>query len=199
MLSHREKIEENREIAPFMMQVEKIARYMDRKTPSNVTFDDLRSAGYEMLAEIWRQKGEQRKERAPEQFQAYVAQRVRGAMLDYLRTINPNRRSRRVYTERDEPEKIRPIDLNKETIAVNENQMSQEQCLDRKRLGQMLLGQRAGIAECYRRVLLQKMQGREVKEIAKNEKISQTRVCQMTKEVSQKLEDYFRGDIPEAA
>ena len=69
--------------------VKAIAKSLLRKLPANVELDDLVQDGYiGLLAAILQTT----KERAGNQFQHYLSQRVRGAMLDGLRENDPGTR-----------------------------------------------------------------------------------------------------------
>ncbi|MBN1606944.1 MAG: RNA polymerase sigma factor FliA [Polyangiaceae bacterium] len=66
--------------------VRRIAMKTIRSLPSSVSLDDLLSAGWIGLAEALRRRTANMTE---EQFEAYASHRVQGAILDYLRTLDP--------------------------------------------------------------------------------------------------------------
>jgi RNA polymerase sigma factor for flagellar operon FliA len=68
-----------------------------RSLPSSVTLDDLLSAGWIGLAEALRRRTASMDE---EQFEAYASHRVQGAILDYLRSLDPLSRKLRGASRR---------------------------------------------------------------------------------------------------
>ena len=64
--------------------VKRIAHHMMGRLPANVAIDDLIQNGMMGLLDAVRRGDEQ----SPEQFEAYAAQRIRGAMLDGLRAMD---------------------------------------------------------------------------------------------------------------
>lgn len=81
--------ESERLIATHTPLVKAIAKSLLRKLPKNVELDDLVQDGYIGLLGAILQTT---KERAGNQFQQYLSQRVRGAMLDGLRENDPGTR-----------------------------------------------------------------------------------------------------------
>jgi RNA polymerase sigma factor FliA len=74
----------------FLPLVRRIATKLARRLPSHIELDDLMSLGWIGLAEAL--------SRAPisipmEEFEAFASKRVKGAMLDYLRGLDPNARA----------------------------------------------------------------------------------------------------------
>ena len=63
-----------------------------RRLPSHITMDDLISAGWVGMVEALRRRDGFPTE---EQFESYAAHRVRGAILDYLRSLDPMTRKMR--------------------------------------------------------------------------------------------------------
>lgn len=77
--------------------VRRIAMKTIRSLPSSVTLDDLLSAGWTGLAEALRRRSGS----MPEvEFEAYASQRVQGAILDYLRSLDPLSRRLRGASKR---------------------------------------------------------------------------------------------------
>lgn len=68
-----------------------------RSLPSSVTLDDLLSAGWIGLAEALQRRTSGMNE---EQFEAYASHRVQGAILDYLRSLDPLSRKLRGASRR---------------------------------------------------------------------------------------------------
>jgi RNA polymerase sigma factor for flagellar operon FliA len=66
--------------------VRRIAMKTLRSLPASVSLDDLLSAGWIGLAEALHRRTANMDE---EQFEAYASHRVQGAILDYLRTLDP--------------------------------------------------------------------------------------------------------------
>ncbi len=66
--------------------VRRIAMKTIRSLPSTVTLDDLLSVGWTGLAEALRRRTAAMSE---VEFEAYASQRVQGAILDYLRSLDP--------------------------------------------------------------------------------------------------------------
>ncbi|MGC4064338.1 MAG: RNA polymerase sigma factor FliA [Polyangiaceae bacterium] len=77
--------------------VRRIAMKTIRSLPSSVTLDDLLSAGWIGLAEALRRRTSTMDE---EQFEAYASHRVQGAILDYLRSLDPLSRKLRGASRR---------------------------------------------------------------------------------------------------
>jgi RNA polymerase sigma factor for flagellar operon FliA len=76
----------------YLPIVRRIAMKMVRRLPSQITMDDLIGAGWVGMVEALR-----RRDGIPteEQFESYAAHRVRGAILDYLRSLDPMTRKMR--------------------------------------------------------------------------------------------------------
>lgn len=77
--------------------VRRIAMKTIRSLPASVTLDDLLSAGWIGLAEALRRRTSGMDE---EQFEAYASHRVQGAILDYLRSLDPLSRKLRGASRR---------------------------------------------------------------------------------------------------
>ncbi len=77
--------------------VRRIAMKTIRSLPASVTLDDLLSAGWIGLAEALRRRTGTMDE---EQFEAYASHRVQGAILDYLRSLDPLSRKLRGASRR---------------------------------------------------------------------------------------------------
>jgi RNA polymerase sigma factor for flagellar operon FliA len=77
--------------------VRRIAMKTIRTLPASVTLDDLLSAGWIGLAEALRRRTTTMDE---EQFEAYASHRVQGAILDYLRSLDPLSRKLRGASRR---------------------------------------------------------------------------------------------------
>jgi RNA polymerase sigma factor for flagellar operon FliA len=84
----------------FLPLVRRTAMRLARRVPPSVTVADLVGYGWVGLMEAFHRSAE---EMPDDEFQAYALYRVRGAMLDYLRSLDPatrdlRRASRRVAT-----------------------------------------------------------------------------------------------------
>jgi RNA polymerase sigma factor FliA len=77
--------------------VRRISMKTIRTLPASVTLDDLLSAGWIGLAEALRRRTATMDE---EQFEAYASHRVQGAILDYLRSLDPLSRKLRGASRR---------------------------------------------------------------------------------------------------
>jgi RNA polymerase sigma factor FliA len=81
----------------YMPLVRRIAMRTIRSLPASLTFDDILSAGWVGMAEaLQRRTGEMEEEH----FEAYASYRVRGAILDYLRALDPLSRKLRGASRR---------------------------------------------------------------------------------------------------
>lgn len=69
----------------YLPLVRRIAMKTVRKLPSEITMDDVLGAGWMGLAEALGRHGQLDEE----QFEAYASYRIRGAILDYLRSLDP--------------------------------------------------------------------------------------------------------------
>lgn len=72
--------------------VRRIAMKTVRRVPADITIDDLIGVGWVGLTEALRRRGSCKNE---EQFEAYASHRIRGAILDYLRSLDPMSRRMR--------------------------------------------------------------------------------------------------------
>jgi RNA polymerase sigma factor FliA len=76
----------------YLPVVRRIAMKLVRRLPSQITMDDLIGAGWVGMVEALRRRDSIPTE---EQFESYAAHRVRGAILDYLRSLDPMTRKMR--------------------------------------------------------------------------------------------------------
>jgi len=76
----------------YLPLVRRITMRLVRKLPPEVTLDDLLGAGWVGLVEALRRRTEVMDE---EQFEAYASHRIRGSILDYLRSLDPMSRKLR--------------------------------------------------------------------------------------------------------
>lgn len=76
----------------YLPIVRRIAMKLVRRLPRQIAIDDLIGAGWVGLAEAMRRRGEIRNE---EEFEAYAAYRIKGSILDYLRSLDPMTRKTR--------------------------------------------------------------------------------------------------------
>jgi RNA polymerase sigma factor FliA len=81
----------------FMALVRRTAIRMARKVPAHVSVSDLVGYGWLGLLEALSRAGP---DLTDEEFEAYALYRVRGAMLDYLRTLDPASRRARTLSRR---------------------------------------------------------------------------------------------------
>lgn len=77
--------------------VRRIAMRTIRTLPATLTFDDILSAGWVGMAEALQRRTAEMQE---EHFEAYASYRVRGAILDYLRVLDPLSRKLRGASRR---------------------------------------------------------------------------------------------------
>ncbi|MGC4092238.1 MAG: RNA polymerase sigma factor FliA [Polyangiaceae bacterium] len=100
----RDRAQDRQLYERFMPLVRRIAMRTIRTLPSSITFDDILSAGWVGMAEALQRRAEGMQD---EHFEAYASYRVRGAILDYLRALDPLSRklrgaSRRITTAASE-------------------------------------------------------------------------------------------------
>lgn len=76
----------------YLPLVRRVARRLMRQLPAHIAVDELIAVGWIGLVEGLRKRDTIGTE---EQFESYAIQRVRGAILDYLRTLDPLSRSMR--------------------------------------------------------------------------------------------------------
>ena len=81
----------------FMPLVRRIAMRTIRTLPASLTFDDILSAGWVGMAEALQRRTAEMED---EHFEAYASYRVRGAILDYLRALDPLSRKLRGASRR---------------------------------------------------------------------------------------------------
>ncbi len=82
----RDPIADRDTASQYMPLVRRIAIRTARTLPSSVSFDDVLSAGWVGMAEALTRR---RPDMDEEHFEAYASHRVRGAILDYLRGLDP--------------------------------------------------------------------------------------------------------------
>jgi len=70
----------------YLPLIRRIAMKMVRQLPRAITLDDLLSSGWTGLVEALRRRTPKMTE---DEFEAYASQRIRGAILDYLRSLDP--------------------------------------------------------------------------------------------------------------
>jgi len=81
----------------YMPLVRRIAMRTVRNLPSGISLDDILSAGWVGLSEALTRRGAAMDEN---EFEAYASHRVRGAILDYLRDLDPLTRKLRQASRR---------------------------------------------------------------------------------------------------
>ncbi len=81
----------------FLPLVRRTAMKLARRLPSHVTVADLVSYGWIGLVEAFDRASP---DMPPEEFEAYALFRIRGAALDYLRTLDPASRSARTLSRK---------------------------------------------------------------------------------------------------
>jgi RNA polymerase sigma factor FliA len=81
----------------FMPLVRRIAMRTIRSLPASLTFDDILSAGWVGMSEALQRRTDEMQD---EHFEAYASYRVRGAILDYLRVLDPLSRKLRGASRR---------------------------------------------------------------------------------------------------
>jgi RNA polymerase sigma factor for flagellar operon FliA len=81
----------------YLPLVRRIAMRAVRSLPSSVSLDDIVSAGWVGLSEAYRRRVPDITE---ESFEAFASYRVRGAILDYLRSLDPLSRKLRGASRR---------------------------------------------------------------------------------------------------
>lgn len=81
----------------YLPLVRRIAMRVVRRLPAEITIDDVIGAGWVGLMDALRRRTEQMDE---EQFEAYASHRIRGSILDYLRSLDPMSRKMRGASRR---------------------------------------------------------------------------------------------------
>jgi len=76
----------------YLPLVRRVARRLMQKLPGHISVDELMAVGWIGLVEGLRKRPHIETE---EQFEGYVVKRIRGAILDHLRTLDPLSRSMR--------------------------------------------------------------------------------------------------------
>jgi RNA polymerase sigma factor for flagellar operon FliA len=89
----------------FLPMVRRAAMRLARKVPEHITVNDLVAYGWVGLMEAFKRADPAMPQ---EEFDAYASYRVRGAMLDYLRSLDPTTRDLR-RTSRKVTETIRDL------------------------------------------------------------------------------------------
>jgi RNA polymerase sigma factor for flagellar operon FliA len=80
----------------YLPMVRRSAMRFARKVPAHITVNDLIGYGWIGLVEAFNRAAP---EMGPEEFEAYASYRVRGAMLDHLRRLDPHTRKRRAQSK----------------------------------------------------------------------------------------------------
>lgn len=81
----------------YLPLVRRIAMRIGRKVPRCVSVEDLVSCGWVGLMEAFRRSDP---DMPTNEFQAYASYRIRGAMLDHLRSLDPSSQQARVLSKR---------------------------------------------------------------------------------------------------
>jgi RNA polymerase sigma factor for flagellar operon FliA len=81
----------------YLPMVRRIAMRMARRVPRHITVNDLIACGWVGLVEAFSRA---REDMPTEEFEAYASYRVRGAMLDYLRELDPVSRELRALSRK---------------------------------------------------------------------------------------------------
>jgi RNA polymerase sigma factor for flagellar operon FliA len=76
----------------YQRLVRRVARRVTRQLPAHVAGDELVAAGFIGLVEGLRKRGQIDND---EQFESYLVKRIKGAILDHLRSLDPLSRSQR--------------------------------------------------------------------------------------------------------
>lgn len=90
--SARGRVEDRALYDRYLPLVRRIAMRTVRSLPSSITIDDVISAGWLGMVEALGRRTESMQE---EHFEAYASYRIRGAILDYLRGLDPMSRKLR--------------------------------------------------------------------------------------------------------
>lgn len=93
----RDRAQDRETYERYMPLVRRIAMRTIRSLPSSITFDDILSAGWVGMAEALKRRSDGMEE---SHFEAYASYRVRGAILDYLRVLDPLSRKLRGASRR---------------------------------------------------------------------------------------------------
>ncbi len=94
----RERREDAELYARFSPIVRRISLKTVRSLPRSISVDDIISAGWVGMSEAISRRPDDMPE---EQFDAYASYRIRGAILDYLRALDPLSRRLRSIARRD--------------------------------------------------------------------------------------------------
>lgn len=81
----------------YLPIVRRTAMRLARKVPDHITVNDLIGYAWLGLVEAFRRAGDEMSE---EEFEAYALYRIRGAMLDHLRSLDTHSRSSRALSRR---------------------------------------------------------------------------------------------------
>lgn len=177
----------------YLPLVERVAKRVARRLPANVSLDDLVGAGSVGLIDAVKRFDPAR---APS-FAAYAELRIRGAILDHLRSVDWLPRSMRASVKRGESESA--------VVSVDDHTIGFEAFADAGPSPSMAFEQRerqAGLAaaitqlpERSRRVLaLYYIDELTLKEIGEVLGVTESRVCQLHSEAVQRLKDAVRAD-----
>lgn len=95
-LKHRDVETRNRLVENYTPIVQAHASRLTRKLPAQVSYDEICSAAYDGLIEAVESYDPSRKAR----FETFCQQRVRGAVMDWLRTLDAQSRTVRSFEKR---------------------------------------------------------------------------------------------------
>ncbi len=109
----------------FLPMVRRTAMRCARRVPRHITVSDLIGYGWVGLMEAFRRADPNM---PPNEFEAYASYRVRGAMLDYLRSLEPGTREVR-RASRQVAESIRTL-TGQHTRPPEEDEIAQHMGLD---------------------------------------------------------------------
>lgn len=175
-LSFAKRAEQHLEDGEAMEMVRRIAGGLVRRLPSHVDKDELISLGYMGLVEALRRYDPSRG--VP--FGAFAAVRVRGAMIDWLRQLDPvSREERARLRSSDEIASVTLVDFAcaKDQAEPGANAVDELLRQERRALLEYALGQ---LSERERSVVQRYFfEEQSLKSIGEELKVTESRVCQI--------------------
>jgi RNA polymerase sigma factor for flagellar operon FliA len=184
-------------IHAYLPLVRRVAKKIARRTPASVSLDELVSAGTLGLVQAMQRKDAAREDR----FVAYAIMRIRGAILDELRSLDSLTRAERARVRRGE------ATASTSTISIedasphgadgfaNEDVVSMDAALERRDQVRRLKQAIAALPARERQILfMHQVDGRTLKDIGGELGVSEGRICQLHTRAMARLREMLLQD-----
>lgn len=179
-----------------LKMVRRIAGSMVRHLPAHVERDELVSLGYMGLVEAHKRFDPKRG--VP--FGAFAAMRVRGAMLDWLRQLDPISRDERARLRNtDASASVSLVDFSCAEDYASRGERADDELLKHEQ--KVLLWRALGKLSERERLVVTRyfFEEKSLKNIGEELKVTESRVCQIVSQVTARLRGLVADSVEEAA